>query len=65
MKKILLVIAFTIIMSINGFAQYKPFQFGLKIEPSIGWAKLNSEIDNKTKMNFSWGFVGNFYFVEN
>ena len=65
MKKILLVIAFTIIMSINGFAHYIPFQFGLKIEPSIGWAILNSEIYNKTKMNFSWGFVGNFYFVEN
>lgn len=67
MKKILLTIAFTIILSINGFAQYKPFQFGLKIEPSLGWAKHNSEslIDNKTKMNFSWGFVGNFYFVEN
>lgn len=67
MKKILLTIAFVIALTINASAQYKPFQFGLKVEPGIGWAKLNSEhlSNNKTKMNFNWGFVGNFYFVEN
>ena len=67
MKKLLFTIAFVIALTINVSAQYKPFQFGLKIEPGIGWAKLNSEhlSNNKTKMNFNWGFVGNFYFVEN
>ena len=67
MKKILFTIAFVITLTINASAQYKPFQFGLKVEPGIGWAKLNSEhlSNNKIKMNFNWGFVGNFYFVEN
>ena len=56
-----------IAMTINASAQYKPFQFGLKVEPGVGWAKLNSEhlSNNKSKINFNWGFVGNFYFVEN
>ena len=67
MRKILLTIAFVIIMTISASAQFKPFQFGLKIEPGIGWSKLNSDhLDNgKTKLSFNWGFVGNIYFVEN
>ena len=67
MKKIIFTLFIVILMTINASAQYKPFQFGLKIEPGIGWAKLDSEnpYNNKAKMNFNWGFVGNFYFVEN
>ncbi len=67
MKKTLLTIAFVIALAINASAQFKPFQFGLKVEPGIGWSKLNSDhlFEGKTKMNFNWGFVGNFYFVEN
>ena len=67
MKKTLLTIAFVIALAVNASAQFKPFQFGLKVEPGIGWSKLNSDhlYDGKTKMNFNWGFVGNVYFVEN
>lgn len=67
MKKVLLTIAFVIAMTISASAQFKPFQLGLKIEPGIGWAKLNTDhlYDGVTKMDFGWGFVGNIYFVEN
>lgn len=67
MKKTLLTIVFVIALAVNATAQFKPFQFGLKAEPGIGWSKLNSDhlFDGKTKMNFNWGFVGNVYFVEN
>ncbi len=67
MKKSLLVIAFVIVMTISASAQFKPFQFGLKVEPGIGWSKLNTDhlSDGVSKLNFSWGFVGNIYFVEN
>ncbi|MBR5781127.1 MAG: PorT family protein [Bacteroidales bacterium] len=67
MKKIFMTLFVIIAMTINASAQYKPFQFGLKVEPGVGWAKLNSEhlSNNKSKINFNWGFVGNFYFVEN
>lgn len=67
MKKTLLTIAFVIVMTISASAQFKPFQFGLKVEPGVNWSKLNSEhlYDSKTSLNFNWGFVGNYYFVEN
>lgn len=67
MKKIFLAIIFIIALTISVSAQYKPFQFGLKIEPGVSLTKLNSENlnDNKIKPSFAWGFVGNFYFVEN
>ena len=67
MKKILFTIATIIILTINASAQYKPFQFGLKAEPGAAWTELKSDglYEGKTKMSFNWGFVGNFYFVEN
>lgn len=67
MKKALFTIITLIVLTINVSAQYKPFQFGLKVEPGAAWLKLNSDdiYDGKTKMSFNWGFVGNFYFVEN
>lgn len=67
MKKTSLTIVFIIALALSASAQFKPFQFGLKVEPGIGWSKLNSDhlFDGKTKMNFNWGFVGNIYFVEN
>lgn len=67
MKKLLLAIAIITALTIKASAQFKPFQFGLKLEPGIGWAKLNSDnlVDNKINMAFNWGFVGNVYFVEN
>lgn len=67
MKKTLLAFIVIIILSFNANAQYKPFQFGLKIAPGINMTKLNSDnISEKTNaFSFNWGFVGNFYFVEN
>lgn len=67
MKKILLTSAIVILMTINSFAQYKPFQFGLSFSPSVCTTKSNCDIiDNGlTKLSYNWGFKGNFYFVEN
>lgn len=67
MKKILLTISIIIALTISASAQFKPFQFGLKIEPGLSWSKLNSDhlVNGKTKLSFNWGFVGNIYFVEN
>ena len=67
MKKILFTFVITILMTINGFAQYKPFQFGLNIAPSINVTKSNCDIIDKgtCKISYNWGFKGNFYFVEN
>ena len=67
MKKILLTIAIVITLTVSASAQFKPFQFGLKIEPGITFPKLDSDdiYSGDTKMSFNWGFIGNFYFVEN
>ena len=67
MKKIILTLFVIIIMTINASAQYKPFQFGLKIEPGLCVTKPNGDNFSKgaNKLSFNWGFNGNFYFVEN
>ena len=67
MKKVFMTLFVIIIMTINASAQYKPFQFGLKIEPGLSVTQPNSDNFNKgaNKLSFGWGFNGNFYFVEN
>lgn len=67
MKRILLTLSIVILMTINGFAQYKPFQFGLSIAPSVSMTKSNCDIidDCVSKLSYNFGFKGNFYFVEN
>lgn len=67
MKKILFAIVFTFILSINGFAQYKPFQFGLNVSPGANIITTNMEsiVETSNSISFNWGFKGDFYFVEN
>lgn len=67
MKKIFLTLFVVIIMTINASAQYKAFQFGLNISPTVNITKPNSDnfIQGKKMLSYSWGFNGNFYFVEN
>lgn len=67
MKKIILTLSIVILMTISAFAQYKPFQFGLNISPSINITKSNCDFIEKTgsQMSYNWGLIGNLYFVEN
>ncbi|MDA3942132.1 MAG: porin family protein [Bacteroidetes bacterium] len=48
-------------------AQQKAFQFGFKVAPSMGWIKPNSEHYERDgiKAGFNWGFVGEFFLMEN
>lgn len=65
-KKLFLVIA-TLFLTFNLFAQYKPFQFGFRVAPDVGWLKVDSEgLSSKgAKGGMRWGFVADYYFVEN
>ncbi|MCD4772189.1 MAG: PorT family protein [Bacteroidales bacterium] len=69
MKKTIIIILFLafIIFAKEGLAQNKPFLFGFKIAPNIGWMKPDSKgyENNGTKTGFSWGFVSQFYLMEN
>ncbi len=67
MKKILFTFITLILLTFNGFAQYKPFQFGLSMSPSVNTTKINCDNidDSYAKLSYNWGFKGDFYFVEN
>ncbi len=67
MRKKLLLAGLLLAVSINLSAQYKEFGFGMKMGPSLQWAgsKTNTVTNESTKMGFKWGFLAEYYFVEN
>ncbi len=67
MKKATLLLLFIVGFAIAVQAQQKAFQFGFKIAPNIGWIKPNAEDYKRDgiKAGFNWGFVGEFYLMEN
>lgn len=67
MKKAILSLLLIIGFAIALQAQQKAFQFGFKIAPNIGWIKPNAEGYKRDgiKVGFDWGFVGEFYLMEN
>lgn len=67
MRKIIYLMLFFMMLTFNVKAQYKPFQFGLKVAPGFSWIETNTNGLDKAsgEFNFNWGFVGDFYFVEN
>ena len=67
MKKTFVITLFLLFLTTTVSAQYKSFQFGFHLSPNLGWMKSKSDnIDGKgMRMGFDWGFVGEFYIVEN
>lgn len=67
MKKTIYLSLFFILLTLSVKAQYKPFQFGLKVSPGFSWIKTDMKgLDGvSNEFNLNWGFAGNFYFVEN
>ena len=64
-KKLLFVIF--IAFSLNLTAQHKPFQFGFKAGPNIGWFSTSSDNYSNVGTDFggSWGFIADFFIMEN
>lgn len=47
-------------------AQFKPYAFGFKVAPAIGWVHADTkEYTGGSALSFSWGFVSEFNFTEN
>ena len=48
-------------------AQDHNFRFGLKAEPALSWFKTDSKNlkSDGSKLTFSWGFMGEYFFAEN
>ncbi len=68
MKKIIVVIILVFVFIGSGIrAQEKPFVFGFKVAPNIGWMNPSSDdySSNGSKFGFSWGLLAEFYLMEN
>jgi len=63
---ILITILFFFILK-SGISQEKPFVFGVRIAPTMGWMKPDSQgYENQgTDVGFTWGFMAEFHLMEN
>jgi hypothetical protein len=66
-KTVLLLALFTFIFVSAAHSQQKPFVFGFKAGPNMGWMKPESPDYESTgvKGGFSWGFIVDFFLMEN
>lgn len=68
MKKLFILIILVFIVISSGLkAQEKPFIFGFKVAPNLGWMNPSSNgyESNGSKIGFSWGLLAEFYLMEN
>ena len=54
-------------LSLSLMAQQKPFQFGFKVAPNIGWYNTTSDNYENKGADFggSWGFIADIFIMEN
>lgn len=66
MKKILLFLV-VVILAAQAQAQYKPVLFGMRVGANLGWVKpeVDDYINEGPEMGFTWGFIGEFFMMEN
>ncbi len=68
MKKLFIISVLVFIFTNSSIkAQEKPFVFGFKVAPNIGWMNPSSEgyETDGSKFGFSWGLLAEFYLMEN
>ncbi len=68
MKKLTIALILTFIIASQALqAQIKPFRFGLKVAPNVGWISPDSDGYERdgTVAGFSWGFISDFAITEN
>lgn len=67
MKKVILLVGICLLISHIAMSQVKPFRFGLKLAPNIGWVSPDSQDYEKDGVapGFSWGFISDITITEN
>ncbi len=68
MKRIFFVVFLTGLVAVQPlFSQMKPFRFGLKVAPTIGWMSPDTEKyeNDGSAAGFNWGFISDFTITEN
>ncbi len=66
-KAILLTFSIILLVCMTAFSQQKPFVFGFKAGPTMGWMNPDAtgyESDG-VKAGFTWGFTADFFLMEN
>jgi len=65
-RKVLFIVLL-ILISINLSAQHKPFQFGFKAGPNLGWYNTSADDYSNKGADFggSWGFIADIFIMEN
>ena len=66
-KSALVIVILSVIIPQISQAQVKPFRFGLKVAPNVGWISPDSDEYEKegSVAGFSWGFISDFAITEN
>lgn len=66
-KQLFALLLIVIFSTSNALSQQKPFVFGFKAGPNIGWMNPDTKDYTSTgvKPGFSWGFIADFFLMEN
>ncbi len=66
-KATLIILVLTFLCALSASSQQKPFVFGFKAGPNIGWMKPDAQgyESDGIKGGFSWGFIADFFLMEN
>ncbi|OPL13491.1 MAG: hypothetical protein AVO34_06380 [Firmicutes bacterium ML8_F2] len=66
-KHLIIFLLFSFLAAATTVAQQKPFVFGFQAGPNIGWMKPDAAgySSDGVKIGFSWGFIADFYLMEN
>ena len=68
MKKIILILVLVAFLGgSSAYSQHKPFVFGFKAGPTMGWMKPDAKgyESDGVKAGFTWGFIADFFLMEN
>ena len=68
MKKTVLALLIIMLISVPEiYSQQKPFVFGFKAGPTMGWMKPDAQgyKSSGVKAGFTWGFIADFFLMEN
>ena len=66
MKKITLIFVLAAFLcASSAYSQQKPFVFGFKAGPTMGWMKPDAKDYDSDGMNvgFTWGFIADFFLM--
>lgn len=66
-KQLFLLLIIIFLSSSSVLSQQKPFVFGFKAGPNLGWLKPDTKDYTSTgaQVGFNWGFIADFFLMEN